>query len=179
MIRNIETDLEKIHALARQKEEENWEFRSFLKGFCPLSPEEIDRLVHKLNREVSLLIDCTKCGNCCRKMKPVLNHSDIERFAKGLNISVAQFKEQYLVKCNEKGKFWFKTESCPFLSNNRCSQYLLRPADCRSYPHLHKKDFVFRLINVIENYAICPIVFNVYERLKSKLWHRGKIDEAI
>jgi len=60
MIRNIETDLEKIQALAREKEEENWEFRSFLKGFCPLSPEEIDRLVHKLNREVSSLIDCTK-----------------------------------------------------------------------------------------------------------------------
>ena len=43
-MRNIETDLEKIQALARQKEEENWEFRSFLKGFCPLSPEEITDL---------------------------------------------------------------------------------------------------------------------------------------
>ena len=57
MSQNIETDLEKIQELARQKEEKNWEFRLFLKGFCPLSPEEIDRLVHKLNREISSLID--------------------------------------------------------------------------------------------------------------------------
>jgi len=178
MIQNIETDLNKIQELAKKKEKENWRFRTFLKGFCPLSSEEIDRVVHRVNREVSSLIDCTKCGNCCRKIRVVLNHSDIKRFAKGLNISVTQFKEQYLVESDEKGKFWFKTEPCPFLINNKCSQYPLRPASCRSYPHLHKKGFVFRLINVIENYAICPIVFNVYERLKSKLWHRRR-DESI
>jgi hypothetical protein len=27
---------------------------------------------------------------------------------------------------------------------------------------------------VIESCAICPIVFNVYERLKDKVWHREK-----
>ncbi|CAD7776640.1 MAG: hypothetical protein KIIPBIDF_00797 [Candidatus Methanoperedenaceae archaeon GB50] len=34
MSQNIETDLEKIQELARQKEEKNWEFRLFLKDFA-------------------------------------------------------------------------------------------------------------------------------------------------
>ena len=27
-------------------------------------------------------------------------------------------------------------------------------------------------MGVIQNYSICPIVFNVYEQLKKELWHR-------
>jgi hypothetical protein len=27
------------------------------------------------------------------------------------------------------------------------------------------------LIGVVENYDVCPIVFNVYEQLKAELWH--------
>lgn len=41
--------------------------------------------------------------------------------------------------------------------------------NCISYPHLHKKDFTSRLIGVIENCSVCPIVFNVYERLKERI----------
>ncbi len=33
----------------------------------------------------------------------------------------------------------------------------------------YENDFVFRLIGVIQNYSICPIVFNVYEALKHRL----------
>ena len=43
--------------------------------------------------------------------------------------------------------------------------------DCRSFPHLHKRDFVFRLIQAVENCALCPIVFGVYEGLKRQWWH--------
>ena len=56
-----------------------------------------------------------------------------------------------------------------FLNDNKCTQYDSRPVNCALYPHLHKKDFVFRLIGVVNNYSICPIVFNVYEALKNKL----------
>jgi len=27
------------------------------------------------------------------------------------------------------------------------------------------------LIGVVQNYDVCPIVFNVYEQLKAELWH--------
>jgi Fe-S-cluster containining protein len=47
-----------------------------------------------------------------------------------------------------------------------CNVYAARPDDCRSYPHLHKDDFLSRSVGTIENYRICPIIYNVYERLK-------------
>ncbi|MFH1965187.1 MAG: hypothetical protein ABIJ42_06545, partial [Acidobacteriota bacterium] len=48
--------------------------------------------------------------------------------------------------------------------------YSARPEDCRSYPHLHKKKFVFRVSGVFSNCSRCPIVYNVYELLKDELY---------
>jgi len=91
----METNLNKIRKLSKEKEDENWEFRSFLKG-CDISEEKIDSIVHKLYQKVSSEIDCRTCANCCKEVQPVLDQEDIERFSKGSGISVAQFKDQYL-----------------------------------------------------------------------------------
>lgn len=165
--RNIETDLSKIRQLAEENEEENWEFRSFLKSTDYLT-EEIDRVVHKLYQQVSSKVDCTKCGNCCKIVKPILTQEDIEKLSDGLGVTVSRVKKQYLIEGKGEGRFMFKTRQCPFLEGTICTQYSRRPAVCKSFPHLHKKNFISRLINVIENYSICPIVFNVYEGLKEK-----------
>ena len=73
----------------------------------------------------------------------------------------------------EQRKLVFKEKPCPFLKNKLCSIYSYRPKDCKSFPHLHKKDFIFRLWGVVENCSFCPIVFNVYEQLKDKLRYPG------
>lgn len=164
----METDINKIRKLSKEKEDENWEFRSFLKG-GDISEEKIDLIVHELYQNVSSEIDCRACANCCRGVQPVLDQEDIERLSKCLGISCAQFKDQYLVKDDDPGKFVFNKKPCPFLKDNLCSHYTNRPKDCRSYPHLHKCGFIFRLVNVIGNCSICPIVFNVYEYLKNEI----------
>ena len=169
----IETDLKKIKETAQEKEDENWEFRSFLKGY-DIEVEELDSIVHRLFELVSMEIDCTTCGNCCKEVSPALDQEDIEILAHGLGTSIDQFRQQFLVE-NDKNfseGLIFNKKPCPFLKGNLCSHYELRPEACRSFPHLHKEEFVSRLINVIQNYAVCPIVFNVYERLKKELWHR-------
>jgi hypothetical protein len=160
----METNLKEIERTSKLKRDENWEFRTFLKGYdIPL--EELDSIVHELFDYVSSEIDCTKCGNCCKNVSPLLKKNDINKLSDNCGISIAEFKKQFLKKTDE-GDYTFKMLPCPFLENNICSQYKYRPKDCRSYPHLHKEDFVFRLIGVINNYSICPIVFNVYELLK-------------
>jgi len=164
----METNINKIRKLSTEKEDENWEFRSSLKG-CDISEDKIDLIVHELYKKVSSEIDCRTCANCCRELQPVLDQEDIERLSKCLGISVAQFKDQYLVKEDDPGKFCFKKKPCPFLKDNLCLNYNYRPKDCKSYPHLQKCGFVFRLINVIGNCSICPIVFNVYECLKYEI----------
>lgn len=169
----VETDLKIIKKAARKKWDENWEFRSFLKGY-DIEVEELDAIVHRLYEAVNREIDCTACGNCCREISPILQNKDIERLSRGLGLHVDNFKERFLKKDDDEYSegFIFKKKPCTLLQGSLCSCYKLRPEDCRSFPHLHKADFVFRLIGVVENYEICPIVFNVYERLKAKLWHR-------
>ena len=65
----METDITKIKNYAKEKEDENWEFRNSLKG-C--DDRKIDLIVHKLFKEISASIDCTVCGNCCKKMQPTV-----------------------------------------------------------------------------------------------------------
>ena len=167
----IETDLNIIQKLSEKNHEENWNFRSFLKGYYP-DPKGSDNIVHRLYDAISNQIDCTSCANCCREISPILDQVEIKRFSKRLAISVSEFKSSYLKADKEEtGKFTFNKAPCPFLKDNLCSYYEFRPNDCKSFPHLHKKDFVTRLWGVIENIYICPTAYNVYEYLKDELWH--------
>jgi Fe-S-cluster containining protein len=165
----METDLKKIKQLGEKKERENWEFRSFLK-FLDIEMEELDSIVHNIYQEVSSQIDCKKCANYCKEIKPVLDQNDVKRFSNGVDLPVKQFLNQYIIRGEDKTELFFNRIPCPFLKDTLCSNYDFRPKDCRSYPHLDKKEFVTRLWSVVDNYSICPIVFNVYEILKDKLW---------
>jgi len=162
----METDLRKIKNIARKKEDQNWEFRTFLKGY---STEDLDLIVHSINDRVLSQIDCKNCGNCCREIYPSFDLQDLQKIAQAMQLSQDQFKDKYLKTDKEPGRFVTKVKPCPFLKNNICTQYENRPKSCQSYPHLDKSDFVFRLIGVISNYEICPIVFNVYEALKKEI----------
>lgn len=162
-------DPQHIEQLAQEKEEENWEFRTFLKTI-DMSSEELDALVHELYRDISSRIDCLDCGNCCRIIIPNLSPSDITGLAAGLRLSEAELTRRYLTTREDQNTCTFNATPCPFLSGNQCRVYECRPQSCRSYPHLHKQGFVHRLIQVVENCHICPIVFNVYEELKRMLW---------
>jgi Fe-S-cluster containining protein len=143
-----------------------------------MDTEALDAIVHQITAEVSSQIDCTKCANCCKQTRIVLDKDDISEFALGLKMSVSELKRKYLrLREDTSAKYEFHVVPCPFLKNDRCSNYEYRPKDCRSYPHLHKDEFVFRLWRVVENYSICPIVFNVYERLKAELWHYDELDD--
>ncbi|HUV79637.1 MAG TPA: YkgJ family cysteine cluster protein [Candidatus Bathyarchaeia archaeon] len=169
----METDIAIIKEASKEKAEENWAFRAYLRE-CNMSPEEIDAVVHRLSKEISSKIDCKACANCCKMVTPVLDEDDIVKLSAGLGISTAEFYEEYLVEDEDGLKF--KMKPCPFLKDNSCWLYAYRPKDCRSYPHLHKEGFVFRLMEVIANCSVCPIVFNVYETLKEERWHKDPID---
>lgn len=166
----MEKDLNKIRELAKKKWDENYDFRFFLKRKSGIPSKKIDFIVHKLYQNVLSKIDCKMCANCCKEGQPILDQDDIRKFSKGLGISVAKFKEQYLVKGEGPGEYAFNKRPCPFLRNNLCLYYHYRPKACVSYPYLTKDRFTSRLGKVIYNYSICPIVFNVYEDLKEENW---------
>jgi uncharacterized protein len=168
----LETDPAVIMKIAEKRDEENLRFRSFLKVYNG-SPKEIDSIVKGLYQRISSEIDCKMCANCCRGMQPAFSHKDVRDFSQGLGLDVNQFKKQYLIQDGEvSDKFRLKSLPCPFLKGKVCLNYEHRPQDCRSFPHLHKPNFTSRLWEVVENYSVCPLVFNVYEHLKKELWHK-------
>ena len=174
---DLVTDLKHIEMMAKERDEENWAFRTFLKQL-DIKTEELDAIVHQITAEVSSQIDCTKCANCCKQISPVLDNDDILKLVLSFKTPVPDFQGKYLTfYAHDHSKRLFNKAPCPFLKDNLCLHYECRPKDCRSYPHLHKEEFIFRLWNVVENYAICPIVFNVYERLKIELWRPNGLDE--
>jgi Fe-S-cluster containining protein len=172
----IETDLRKIKKYSKTKERENYKFRSFLKQY-DISIKKLDSIVHKIYNEVIKHIDCTKCANCCKVVKPQLSKTDIKRLSESMGIPEKDFIYKYLsASSDERGFYIFNTLPCPLLKDNLCQYYDHRPKDCLSYPHLHKREFIFRLYGMIDNYGICPIVYNVYEQLKNRFNDFYKFD---
>ncbi len=170
---DIEMDSERIKSLAEAKEEENWRFRAYLKGH-DLSEADLDRLVWRHLEDMTRRIDCCACANCCTVISPLLSHKDVRRLTGHLGIEETQFIGEYLRLSKERDRYVFEHRPCRFLHDKRCTVYEARPDDCRSFPHLHKREFRSRLIGVVENCSICPIVYHVFEGLKMELWRRRR-----
>ncbi len=81
-----------------------------------------------------------------------------------MGLSTTEFKETYLRKYNDGWSM--KSTPCPFLTPEGCSIYDMRPETCKEYPYTGKDEIVFRLINLINNCKICPVVFEIFQKLK-------------
>lgn len=163
----IVTDIKTIERLAKEKEEENFGFRSILKS-GDISRQKIDLIVHKIYEKIAPKIDCQACGNCCSVMNVVLEEQDIVRLAEYLQLEQGDFVSQYVVQ--GEGKPSLKKNPCPFLEEKQCSVYAIRPRECQCYPHILDCNFTQRLIGIIHNTAVCPLAYNVYEELKKEIW---------
>ncbi len=165
----IEKSLDEISRIAKIKENENTRFRIFLKG---LNSKRVDNIVHRINDEVVEQIKCTECGNCCTCLRPTVTNKEVVRLSEITNLSKVSFTEKYLEKDDFENTRFLKDKPCIFLENKKCTIYKDRPADCKSFPHIDKNGFIGRTMSMLNNYEICPIVFNVMERLKRELKFR-------
>jgi len=160
----FETDIEKMKAHCRSKpiQKENQRFWEFLRS------DELDQeRFQKIVKEITEKIDCTKCANCCKLLKPTLNEQDIARISEHLNLAKGDFILKYAVKNNEN-EFELKQMPCAFLVDNKCRIYEIRPKSCKEYPNLLGKDVTVRCRAFFSNTEMCPIVFNVLENAKEE-----------
>ena len=162
---NLELNIDRIKLISESKEEENYEFRSFLKG---LDSDKVDKIVHKLNDEIVSQIDCQDCGNCCKSLRPCVTNSEIESISQIDKISEIDYIHKFVERDDFDDIKYLKDTPCKYLKDKSCTIYESRPIDCKSYPHTQKDDFTSRTLGMIENYEICPIVFNLYESLKQE-----------
>ena len=161
-----------IQRYSRHNEGEDWRFRNFLKTQTRLTTEAIDREAHALTEEVWKEIDCLQCANCCKTLQIVVDQKDIVRLAAHLKMNVAQFVRTYVVVA-EDGVKLLKSNPCALLgADNKCTVYEVRPQACRDFPFLYDAHFASRSLSMIDNCSTCPIVFNVWRRLKTRLGFR-------
>ncbi len=159
---NIITDREIIKDNAEIKEEENGNFRIFLKG---MDSDELDKIVHPIAENITNQIDCTTCAACCKSLMINVTEEETILVAEHLKVSENLFKEKYVEKSSE-GEMIINAIPCHFLEDTKCGIYENRFSDCREFPHLHKNNFNRRLFSTIMNYEICPIIYNTIEALK-------------
>lgn len=164
----LETDIRRIEELTRHNEDEDRRYRYLLER-CGLTIEQVDAIVHRHYRAVSEQIRCQECGNCCRVLRPMLQTEDIDRLARRLGIARADLISEYLVTYENGKQCFFKRTPCPFLVNSACTVYPDRPDSCRSYPGLQKKGFLLDPSLAFSSCSVCPIVYNVYERVKREI----------
>ena len=167
----VTTDLVQIQRAAVAQADENSCFRTFVKLEVELSDRRLNAVVSETTAEVWKHIDCRTCANCCRSQHPTFSRPEVQRIAAYLGITVEELRRRYLTSDADSGKYITRELPCPFLENNLCAIYEVRPAVCAGYPHLHR-NFRSRLWQTIDNAAICPIVYNVLESLKNRLGFR-------
>src|ERR1700687_1602342 len=87
----IEIDLSRIQQLSQEHDDENWEFRSWLKQHAP---DDIDGFVKTLSQKYFALIDCTQCANCCRSLHVEFKNHELYTIASTLGQSIETFQKQ-------------------------------------------------------------------------------------
>ena len=162
-----EINAQNIKEKAKEKQIENKDFVRFIKN---LKGKNLDEKVFELADKYIAETDCTLCGNCCKNLHPALEENDIEKLSIFLKENSQDFKEKFLISESNKPCFYIKNSPCNFLEGNICTVYENRPASCADYPHLHQPHFRFRIDSIMENYAICPIVFKTIEELKTTVY---------
>lgn len=143
--------------------------RRFLTKVEKKTPKNVDEIAEKLNAVVWEEVDCVQCANCCKTMSPNYTRKDIYRIAQHLNMSIADFKKQWLYK-DKSGDWMNVKQPCQFLqADNMCSIYTVRPADCAGFPHLTKKKMVDYIHVHKQNVEYCPATYTFVEKME-RLW---------
>lgn len=166
----IITDLERIAALAEHHRDDDQAFLYYVEILWEREnrPDaELDALVETIAAEVIPQIDCTACANCCRGIPIELIPEDLPVMAAALRLPVPEVAARYL-QPDPAGWSVFNQVPCPLLDGHLCRIYPHRPRACRDYPPL-TPDFRWLAHDLRHGLGICPILFNVFARLKRRL----------
>jgi Fe-S-cluster containining protein len=162
-MKDIITDLAYIQNSSLQSGSLFKEFRANAKK---ISLRHFDELAAPLVEEITQKINCTQCGNCCKMQEPGITEEEIGKLADLKKMNAADFKTSFVSYDHQQVSFLCK-QPCIFLDETVCSVYTHRPNSCADFPGLHRPGLKWRINQMEENYGICPIVFNVVEKLKN------------
>lgn len=151
-----------VSAAAKRREKENLRFRTFLKNRA--DPDELDWEFARLHKELFSQYDCSRCRNCCRKYSVELSTDEIEAIAASFHKSAEEFSSEFLTL---EGDEYTLVAPCRFLGEDgSCLAEACKPKECRDFPYTDKPDRIASLYGVLEFAGVCPVVYELLERLK-------------
>ena len=125
----------------------------------------LDAHMKSLASETWKEVACLDCANCCKTMTPTYTQGDIKRISAHFGISKDEFYTRWLAH-DPNGDIINEKTPCQFLGkNNKCSIYEIRPRDCRSFPHFHKKPILDQSEVFINNLHRCPATLVMVEKI--------------
>jgi len=148
-------------------------FRRFLTVLEKNAPRKLREAALAADKAVWQEVDCLSCANCCKTMSPTYTPADIKRISAHLNMSPQEFKDKWLYYEKSDGDWMNKSQPCQFLdlTNNKCSIYEVRPADCAGFPHHTKKKMIDYMHVYKQNVEYCPATYKMVERMMA--WMDG------
>ena len=170
---------DKVAFYGKQKEDENYNFRTYLK--IQADPDELDQQFQELHQELFSEYDCSQCGNCCKKYHGNIPEEDIDQDASYIGMEADEFIDRYLeynpAECTSE------TKKCPCdFWDSKTGECLLgdcKPESCKKYPYTDQPDRIGSLLSIIDNASICPVVYEILERLKEEYHFRKRAAKNI
>lgn len=157
----------KVKFEAQKKERENLEFRTFLK--CNADEKELDEKFFRLHHELFAGYECDRCRNCCKMYYGSIPKADIEKNAVLLGITTDEFMKRYLKDEDSEGNYQTKHKPCDFLKEDgTCELGDCKPESCKKYPYTDQPERLQSLYSVLDVVSVCPVAFEIYERLKKE-----------
>ena len=161
-----------VKETAKKLESQNIRFRRFLKNHA--DSDQLDAQFLELHMELFSVHDCSRCRNCCKVYDASLEGNEIKRIAEFLGQDESELIREYLIQTDEGRKI--KGRPCCFLqADGQCRIQECRPSSCRDFPFTDKPERLFSLLSVLESAEVCPVVFEILERLKEVYGFRNNI----
>ena len=159
-----------LKEVAKQYVDENIKFRTFLKNRA--DPDDLDRHFANLHNELFSTYDCCGCHNCCQEYSVCLSEEDVERIAGFLHLSKEAFIHAHLYSHDGEQRV---KPPCLFLEQDgKCRIQACKPDECRGFPYTDQPDRISSLYGVMEFAEVCPVVFEIVQRLKEIYGFRSK-----
>jgi uncharacterized protein len=159
----MEIEYEKI---LKRSESKHKEILRNMRHLSKLNKNNFDRTVHGYHEDVFSIIDCQKCGNCCRNLGPRFREMDIKHICKSSGLSPKLFFEKYLEQDPDGVGYILKELPCPFQNDdNTCSDYEHRTLSCKEFPHTLSTNIQRKLVGLALDSLFCPAAFLIAERI--------------
>lgn len=142
-------------------------FRLFLSRLEKNPPKDLKTISIEADKRAWAETDCLSCANCCKTMSPTYKPEDIKRISSHLGMTPQAFKAKWLYKDKKDGDWINIKQPCQFLdlTDNKCSIYEVRPADCSGFPHHDKKKLTDYVHVYKQNVELCPATYKWVEKM--------------